>query len=101
MLAIAVALPRPRIGQIAVPHLIGALGEANRRRLVRVTFIAKEAEVHRARVLGEEREVHANAIPGCAQRIRPAWPDAHRHSVLPSPSSLKAQKSARRERTAS
>ena len=84
--AVAVELARRRVGEVAVPHLIGALGEADLRGLHRVVGRAEEAELHCGGVLGEEGEVHTGAVPGGAQRIGTAGPHAHRHSAPSAPS---------------
>src|SRR6185437_10239863 len=40
--------------------------------------LVEEAELDAGGVLGEEREVDSLSIPGCAERIGLAGPDAHR-----------------------
>src|SRR5262249_27295762 len=64
--AIAVAEPRPHSGQVDVPDLTCLFGHRNARLS---SVLVEHAELHAARVLGEEREVDAGAIPGGAGRI--------------------------------
>ena len=74
--AVAVALAGARIGQVAVPDELAALGEAH---ALLVSGLVEEAQVDGGRVLAEEREVHPRAVPGRAERIRLAPPDPHGH----------------------
>ena len=75
--AIAVELPGAHVGQVAVPHLIGALAQHDLVRLDRVVFAVEQAQLDAGRVLGEDREVDALAVPSCAEWIGLAWPDTH------------------------
>src|SRR3569623_1985842 len=77
--AIAVQRPRPRLGQIAVPDLIGL--PAHVYSLDETAALAVEdAELDLLRMLGKQREIHALAVPAGAERIGHARP--HRHIVL-------------------
>src|SRR5439155_4600888 len=64
----AVALARADAREVAVPGVRGALRERNPRLVVR---LVEQAQLHPLRVLGEEREVRAVAVPGRAER---EWP---------------------------
>ena len=75
--AIAVELSGAHVGQIAVPDLIGALAQSDRVRFDVVVFVLEQAELDAGRVLGEDREVDALAVPCGTERIRLAGPDAH------------------------
>jgi len=65
--AIAVKLPRPRVGQIAVPHLVGVLGQ--RDALGLAAGVVEKTQFHLGGVRGKQREVDAQAIPRRAERI--------------------------------
>jgi hypothetical protein len=67
--AIAVADARPRLRQVDVPDVLGLLGHGD----ARLAAVVEQAELDGLRVLGEESEVHARAVPGRAERIGPAW----------------------------
>ncbi len=66
----AVALTRADIGDVAVPHEVGALHERMRGELR--AALVEEHQVDRLGALREEREVGAGSVPGRAERgIRP------------------------------
>src|SRR3569832_2139810 len=77
--AIAVQRTRPRLGQIAVPDLIGlpahvyGLDDA-------AALAVEDAELDLLRMLGKQREIHALPVPAGADRIGHARP--HRRFVL-------------------
>ena len=73
----AVELPGPGVGQVRVPDEIGALAERDRFRGDGVARPVEETEVHARRVLGEDREVHASAVPRRPLGIGPTRPRAH------------------------
>ena len=75
--AIAVRLPRPDVGQVAVPHEIGPFRERDARRLPRRLRAVEEAQLHLVGMLREDREVDAGPIPGRPERVRLAGPDLH------------------------
>src|SRR5581483_8755086 len=77
----AVPPSRARLGQIAMPHLVGALLERDARPLVVAVRPVEEAELDAGRALGEEREVDARAVPGRAERIGLAGPDPHARAI--------------------
>jgi hypothetical protein len=60
--AVAVDRARARIGQVAVPDLVGEFRQLDPVDL-RLARIVEEAELHLGGVRGEEREVHARARP--------------------------------------
>ena len=74
--AVAVELAGLHVGQVGVPDEVGLLGHADACRLARVLPRVEQAELHRGRVLGEEGEVDAQAVPGRPEGIGPAGPDA-------------------------
>src|SRR5260221_12430589 len=80
--AIPVELPRADIGQIAVPHLVRALRQPDLRGLRGVILVREQAQLHAARVLGEEREVDAGPVPRGSQWIGTARPDAQCHPFI-------------------
>ena len=49
-----------------MPHVVGELGEHDPVRLFGVVRIVEQVQLDAGRVLGEEREVHALAVPGRA-----------------------------------
>ena len=79
--AIAVQLTGTRVGQIAVPHLIAALGHRNAPHLVRIVRALEEAQIDARPVLREEREVDALTIPMCAERERLSRPNPHHRAL--------------------
>ena len=86
--AVAVELARPHVGQVAVPDHVGLLGQRDRQRFDFGVGRIEQAELDSRRMLGEQREVDADAVPGRAQRIRRARPDAqivlgHRRVTIP------------------
>src|SRR5262245_51635091 len=72
---IAVDRARPRIGQKAVPHIIGIFGEHDTFELL-LTGIVEDAELDLGGVRGEQREVHPQSGPGRAERMRQAFAQA-------------------------
>ena len=74
MHAISVQQSRARLGQIAMPHLIGLFPQRNAMQLAPTRFV-EQTQFHLLRVLGEQREVHSFSIPGCAKRVGFSWPD--------------------------
>ncbi len=65
--AIAVQLARPDAGQIRVPDPIGALGERDADPLAGRVGRIEEAQMDGGRVLREQGEVDAGAVPRCAK----------------------------------
>ena len=61
--AIPVEMSRPDVGQIAMPHLIRALAQPDALVLDAVVGTVEETQLHRGRVLRENREVDAGAVP--------------------------------------
>src|SRR5204863_7503704 len=89
---VAVVLARPDSRQIAVPVERRPLGHLDAALLLAV--VVEQAQLHAHRVLGEEREVDAFAVPRRSEREGVARPDlAHRsrapesgsNVMLPSP----------------
>ena len=70
--AVAVQLARMHVRQVAVPDHVGLLGQRNRQRLDFGVDRVEQAELDAGGVLGEQREVDADAVPGGAERIRGA-----------------------------
>src|SRR5439155_26464892 len=64
--------------------------------LLLVACVVEQAELDALRVLGEQREVHALAVPRGAERERHSRPDLpHRSSAPPSGSNVTAPSSTR------
>src|SRR5688500_5315136 len=72
-----VELARPDVRQVAVPDLVVAFLERNARSLDGGIVALEQAQVHAGRVLREDGEVDAFAIPGCAKGIWLPWPYPH------------------------
>ncbi len=72
--AIAVQLPRPRLGQVAVPDLVRLLAQRDALQLAPPAAI-EQAQLDAFRMLGEQREVDALAVPRSALRKRFTGPD--------------------------
>ena len=60
-----------------MPHLISALTHHDLVRLHRVVFSVEEAQLDGGRVLREDREVDALAVPICTEWVGLAGPDTH------------------------
>jgi hypothetical protein len=75
---IAVELARTNVGKIPVPHHIGVLRERDRQRFRVGIRRVEQAELDACRMLGKNREIHAHAVPGGAERRRQARPHSHR-----------------------
>ena len=75
--AIAVELTRSCIRQVGMPDLVGVLGELYAVELA-LTGLVEQADLDLFRILREQGEIDALAIPSCAQRIRLTWPHADR-----------------------
>ena len=73
--AIAVELARLRVGQIAVPDVLGALRQRDALGLVAAGLV-EQAELDLFGGRREQREVRAAAVPGGAERMRRACRDA-------------------------
>ena len=76
-----VALARPDQRQVAVPVQRGPLGQVDAL-LVAVVGV-EQAQLHAGRVLGEQREVRAAAVPRRAERERLAGPDLPHRTTAP------------------
>ena len=72
--AIAVQQAGTRLGQVAVPDLVGVFVQRDALHFVPTGGI-EEAQLHLGRVFREQRKVDAFAIPGGAARIGIARPD--------------------------
>jgi hypothetical protein len=72
--AIAVEPARAQVGQIAVPDLVGELGQDDARGLAPV-IVVEQAELDLLGIRRKQGEVGAGAVPGRAQRIRQTRPD--------------------------
>ena len=80
---VAVELSRMHVGHVAVPDHVGLFGQRDRQRFhLRVDRI-EQAQLDPRRVLGEDREVDPDTVPGRAEGMGRAWPYtevASRHS---------------------
>src|SRR5665213_2737439 len=65
----AVELPRFGIRKIAVPDFVGAFGQVEPREFPAARWI-EQAKLDARRIGGKYREVHTQAVPGRAKRIR-------------------------------
>ena len=63
---IAVELARAHVGQVAVPDLVGVLGQRDARDLA-LAGVVEQAQLDLFRVRREQREVGAGTVPGRAQ----------------------------------
>ena len=92
MHAKAVELTGSRVGEVAVKDLVGAFAQPEAVRFSLLVGCIEETEVDGGSVLGKEGEVDAFSIPGRAERIWLAGPDAergrNRESRLVSPRKL-------------
>src|SRR5215203_2604810 len=77
--AIAIDLARPRVRKIAVPYLIGILGKLDPLDFL-LGFDVKETELDLGCMSREQREVDAEAVPGCSQREGASFLDAVLHN---------------------
>src|SRR6185369_16475200 len=82
--AIAVDSAGTRVGQKAVPYLVGVFGQLNAFELA-LAVIVEQAELDLRGVTGEQREIHAASGPGRAQRKRMPFGDARGPPSRPSP----------------
>ena len=78
--AIPVELPGVDVGQVPVPHHVGLFRQRDRQGLDVVGRRIEQAELDPCGVLGKDREIDADPIPGCAERIGSARPDAEARS---------------------
>lgn len=65
--AVAIDRPRPRIRQVAVPDLVGVLRQYDPLQFAPPVLV-EQAEFDLGGMSGEQREIHPQAVPGCAQR---------------------------------
>src|SRR5258706_21327 len=72
--------PGARVGQIAMPHLVGLLAKLDALYFAAPLGI-EQAQLDAFGLLREEREVHALPVPGRAQRMGPPRPDGRTHST--------------------
>src|SRR5262249_20919179 len=70
---VAVELLRARLGQIAVPHLIGVLRQYDTR-LLMLAGTVEQAQFDLFRMRRKQREIDPLAVPGGAERGRPTGP---------------------------
>ena len=73
----AVELAGLQIGKVAVPDLVGPLGQRDPLGFLDRARRIEQAQLDLRRMFREEGEVDARAVPGCAERIRRAAPDTH------------------------
>ena len=66
--AIAINRAWPRIWKVAVPHLVGVLGELDPFELA-AACVVEQAKLDLCRVGGEQRKIDAEAIPRRAARV--------------------------------
>src|SRR5688572_27934156 len=83
--SIAVHLTGACLGQVDVPYVVRLLGHARTPDLRGAVSSLEQTKIDRFRVLTEDREVHAAAVPGRTQRVRPArvGPDISHHVGAP------------------
>src|SRR5262245_16178734 len=74
---VAVELAGLHVGKVGVPDLIGVFLEYDASRFHRVVRGVEQAELDLGRILGEQGEVDAGAVPRRSQRIRPPRPHSH------------------------
>ena len=79
--AVAVEAARPDVGEVGVPQEVGPVRERDALGLDGVVRPVEEAEVDAGRVLGEQGEVDALAVPRGALRVRRSRPDPDRHEA--------------------
>ena len=65
--AVAVDRAGPRVGQIAVPDLVGVFGQLDALELA-LAVVVEQAELDLGRVGREQREIDAEPVPGGAER---------------------------------
>src|SRR5215471_19908079 len=87
--AIAVDQAGAGVGQIAVPHLVGAFRQRKAGDLAATRRI-EQAKVDAGGVGGEHREIYAKPVPGRAQRVgcarqQPIRPSRHASASLAGP----------------
>ena len=73
----AVELARSHVGEKAVPDLVGPFPKQNLVLLDRIVRPLEQTELDGGRVLGEDGEVDALSVPGGAEGVGKAGPDAH------------------------
>ena len=73
----AVELARTQVGEVAVPDLVGELGQRDPLDLAPALGV-EQAELDAAGVGGEDRDVHARSVPGGAERERQSGRDTGR-----------------------
>ena len=61
--AVAVKLTGVHVGEVAVPHHVGVLGQRDRQRLHLGVDRVEETELDAGGVLGKDREVDADTVP--------------------------------------
>ena len=81
--AVAVELARADVGQVTVPDEVGSLAQRDALRFEGIVRLLEQAEVHGLGVLGEDREVHALAVPRGPLRIGVPRPHPHLPLHLP------------------
>src|SRR5262249_37389515 len=74
---ITVKLPRLRIGQVAMPDLVGLFRQRNALRLLGIFNGAKETQLNLGGMFREQGEVDARPVKGCTERIGATGPDSH------------------------
>ena len=74
---VAVQLPRPDAGQIAVPDEVGPLRQRDARLFLRRVGAFEEAQLHTLGMFREDRDVNAGPVPGRAERVRLPGPEPH------------------------
>ena len=67
---VAVELAGQDAGNVAVPDQVSLLRQRDANGFARAVRRVEQAQLHFECVLGENREVNAGTVPGCAERIR-------------------------------
>ena len=78
--AVAVELARADVRQVAVPDLVSVLGQHDPLELA-LAAVVEQAQLDLLGVGAEQREVHAAAVEGGAQRVGGARPDRARRAI--------------------
>src|SRR5206468_8272182 len=81
---VPVELPWAHVGQVDVPDQVGAPLHGNPDRLARVVRSIEQAQLHRTRVFGEDREVDALAVPRRTLWVGSPGPDSEPAHAGPS-----------------
>ena len=68
---------RFQVGKVGMKDVVGSFGQFDPFRFLMIIGRIEQAQFDLGRIVGEQSDINACAIPNGSQRIRMSWPDSH------------------------